>query len=89
MIDSRKAESHAAGTIPGARNIPFRQAAERLDELDPEEPTVIFCNGPQCGATPSAIDAMLEAGYPPGAILYYRGGLHDWVSLGLPLEPPG
>ena len=87
VIDSRSAESYAAATIPGARNIPHEQAAERIGELDPDRPAVFFCNGPQCGASPDAIEALLEAGYPPAAIRYYRGGLHDWVSLGLPTEP--
>lgn len=87
LIDSRSAESYADATIPGARSIPHDVAAERISELDPDRPAVFFCNGPQCGASPNAIEAMLGTGHPPDAILYYRGGLHDWVSLGLPTEP--
>ncbi len=86
-IDSRQPEAHAAGTIPGAHSIPHAEAMERASELDPHRPSVFFCNGPQCGASPDAIAALLEAGHPAALILYYRGGLHDWVSLGLPLEP--
>lgn len=86
LIDSRSPESHAAATIPGARNIPHEETGERISELDPGRPTVFFCNGPQCGASPDAIEALLGAGHPSAAILYYRGGLHDWVSLGLPIE---
>lgn len=87
LIDSRLPEAYAAATIPGARSIPHAEAAERAGELDRHRPTVFFCNGPQCGASPDAIDALLAAGHPPGVIFYYRGGLHDWISLGLPLEP--
>ena len=49
--------------------------------------TILFCNGPQCAATPDAVEALLAAGYPAGALAYYRGGLHDWQTLGLPVEP--
>jgi rhodanese-related sulfurtransferase len=61
---------------------------ERISQLDPAQPTIFFCNGPQCAASPQAIDALLTSKYPPAAIHYYRGGLHDWISLGLPTEPP-
>jgi len=45
----------------------------------------VFCNGPQCTATAQATDALSAAGWPPERLLYYRGGIHDWVTLGLPL----
>jgi len=86
LIDTRAPESFQDATIPGARNIPHTDTAALIAELDPTNPTVFFCNGPQCPATPDAIQTLLTAGYPPDAILYYRGGLHDWVSLGLPLQ---
>jgi len=87
VIDSRPPDAFATATISGARSIPHTEATDRAGELDPRRPTVFFCNGPQCAASPAAIAALLTAGHPPAAILYYRGGLHDWVSLGLPLEP--
>jgi hypothetical protein len=31
---------------------------------------------------------LLEEGHPADSILFYRGGIHDWVTLGLPLEMP-
>ena len=52
------------------------------------DPTVVFCNGPQCPATAQAIEALLAAGWPAERLLYYRGGIHDWVTLGLPLAGP-
>lgn len=88
LIDSRPAETHASLTIPGARNIPHDETVERIGQLDPAQPTIFFCNGPQCAASPQAIDALLTAKYPSAAIYYYRGGLHDWMSLGLPTGPP-
>ena len=76
------------GTIPGAVNIPHGEIAQRIAELDPVEPTVVFRNGPQCTATAQATDALLAAGWPAERLLYDRGGIDDWVKLGLPLAPP-
>jgi rhodanese-related sulfurtransferase len=84
VIDTRLAHFHGDGTIPGARSIPHDEILDRLDDLDLETPSVFFCNGPQCAATPDAIHKLLDAGYPPEAILYYRGGMHDWMTLGYP-----
>jgi rhodanese-related sulfurtransferase len=88
ILDCRLPVYVERGTIPGAVNIPHGEIAERIAELDPVEPTVVFCNGPQCTATAQAIGALLAAGWPPERLLYYRGGIHDWVTLGLPLATP-
>lgn len=84
VIDTRLPHFHRDGTIPGARSIPHDQILDRRGELDDRAPTAFFCNGPQCAATPDAIHKLLDAGYPPEAILYYRGGMHDWITLGYP-----
>ena len=87
LIDTRQPRFHRDATIPGARGIPHDRILARLDELDPSVPTVFFCNGPQCAATPDAVRTLLDAGYPADAILYYRGGMHDWITLGYPTVP--
>jgi len=83
-IDTRLEEFRREATIPGSRGITHEEILDHLDELDPSSPTAFFCNGPQCTATPQAIERLLDAGYPAAAILYYRGGMHDWITLGLP-----
>jgi len=87
LVDTRLEHFHRASTIPGAANIPHEDVLARIGELDPNHPTVFFCNGPQCAATPDAIRALLAAGHPAGAILYYRGGMHEWMTLGYPTVP--
>jgi rhodanese-related sulfurtransferase len=49
-------------------------------------PVVLFCNGPQCTATPQAIARLLAAGWDADRLRYYRGGIHDWATLGLPWD---
>ena len=85
LIDTRLEGFFRQGTIPGARGVPHDQILRHLDELDRTVETIFFCNGPQCLATPDAVRQLLESGYPSHAILYYRGGMHDWMTLGFPL----
>lgn len=95
LIDGRTVEWHLDGTIPSAINMPYTQMAERLDEIgckrksdgkwncDYAEEVLLFCNGPWCGQSPMAIKAMLREGYPAEKIMYYRGGMQAWHTLGL------
>ena len=87
LIDTRLPKYVAAGTIPTARAVPHTETTDRLNEVDDRVDTVLFCNGPQCAATPDAIRTLLRAGHPAERLLYYRGGIHDWVTLGLPIAP--
>jgi rhodanese-related sulfurtransferase len=87
-VDTRRAHFYRQGTIPSARNVTHGSMTDSLGSLDPDLATVFFCNGPQCAATPASIRTLLAAGYPGASILYYRGGIHDWMTLGLPLEVP-
>lgn len=93
VIDARTVEWHVRGTIPGSKNIPFTQVADRLDELGCKKGSkwdcsgakevMLFCNGLWCGQSPSAIRAMLREGYPASKMLYYRNGMQGWESVGL------
>ncbi|MDY6979484.1 MAG: rhodanese-like domain-containing protein [Pseudomonadota bacterium] len=44
---------------------------------------ILWCNGPWCGQSPRAIRGLLEHGYPPEKINYYRDGMQMWQILGL------
>ena len=100
VVDSRTPKWFAGGTIPGAVSIPWSEASDRLDELGCEpdfdgwdcsdaRKVALFCNGMWCGQSPTAIRAMIAAGYPADRIYYYRGGMQDWRILGLTVVPGG
>ena len=100
VVDSRTPKWFAGGTIPGAVSIPWSEAPDRLDELGCEpdfdgwdctdaRKVALFCNGMWCGQSPTAIRAMIAAGYPADRIYYYRGGMQDWRILGLTVVPGG
>ena len=99
VVDSRVAKWYYNGTIPGAVHIPYNEVVDRLDELgceidfdgwicDNAKPVALFCNGPWCGQSPTAIRAMLSAGFPPEKVFYYRGGMQVWRILGLTVTVP-
>ena len=44
---------------------------------------LLFCNGPWCSQSPKMIYALIEAGYPPSKIKWYRGGMQSWLGAGL------
>ena len=86
IIDARKPDTSDGVTIPGSKNIPYDELIGRMAELDENNPSIFFCNGPQCPQSSTAIKNLLDAGYPADRILYYRGGMHDWITLGLPVR---
>jgi len=43
---------------------------------------LFFCNGIWCGQSPQAIAVLTKIGYPKDKILWYRGGMQDWRSVG-------
>jgi|APLow6443716910_1056828.scaffolds.fasta_scaffold121922_2 rhodanese-related sulfurtransferase len=49
---------------------------------------VLFCNGAWCGQSPTNIKALLDLGYPPHKLKWYRGGLQDWEALGFTTVRP-
>jgi len=94
VVDGRVRRDFEGGSIPGAINIPYTEAGDRLGELGCEpdfdgfdcenaKPVALFCNGPWCGQSPAAARRMIEAGYPAEMIHYYRGGMQVWRMLGL------
>ncbi|MEW8585349.1 MAG: rhodanese-like domain-containing protein [Candidatus Thiodiazotropha sp.] len=44
---------------------------------------VLFCNGIWCPQSSSNIKTLIKLGYPAYKLKWYRGGMQDWVSLGL------
>ena len=100
VVDSRVRPDWQGGTIPGAISMPYTEMADRLTELGCEpdfdgflceeaKKVLLFCNGPWCGQSPTAIRRIIKAGYPADRISYYRGGMQVWRMLGLTVRVPG
>lgn len=92
LIDTRRPEYVTqSGTIADALVMHWETIVTDINsaldsgQLEQTETIAYYCNGPQCPATPKAIAKLLESGWPPESILYYRGGVMDWQALGFPL----
>ncbi len=42
ILDVRQPSEYAAGHIPGAMLIPLPELSDRLDEIDPGKPTLVY-----------------------------------------------
>lgn len=87
LVDCRTPGSFGGRTIPGAVNVQHTEIVDRRAELSKDGLSILFCNGPQCPQSPHAIRELLDAGVPATSLAYYRGGMHDWVTLAMPTQP--
>ena len=49
---------------------------------------VLFCNGSWCSQSPNAIRTLMNLGYPQEKLLWYRGGLQDWLIYDFSVVKP-
>ncbi len=49
---------------------------------------VLFCNGIWCPQSTANLKTLLKYGYPVHKLKWYRGGMQDWVSVGLTTVKP-
>ncbi|MDZ7677998.1 MAG: MBL fold metallo-hydrolase [Acidimicrobiales bacterium] len=81
VVDVRNPGEVALGTIPGAVAIPVGQLPDRLVELDPVAPTVVFCAG---GYRSSVAASLLrDRGFADVSDLI--GGYDAWVTTVQPV----
>ena len=80
----------------GADEITLEEALHRLGvsgtpekwDFSQAKNLVLWCNGPWCGQSPTAIRGLLSVGYPAEKLRYYRGGMQLWQIFGLPVVSP-
>ncbi len=80
----------------GADDITLEESLLRLGvkqtasgwEFSQAKTLVLWCNGPWCGQSPSAIRGLIGIGYPEDKLRYYRGGMQLWRIFGLPVVTP-
>jgi hypothetical protein len=75
-----------------AKDLANQPGAKRRDDLRNFDnvKTLVFCNGRWCGQSSTTITDLQKIGYPAHKILWYRGDMQDWESLGLAtLKPLG
>ncbi len=77
VLDIRSPSEVASGMIPGARHVPLPELLDRLGELDPAAPTVVYCAG---GYRSSIAASTLRAnGFSD--VFDLLGGYPAWATL--------
>lgn len=83
LVDVREPEEWQAGRIPGALWIRMDELADRLDELDTNQPVVTVCrSGNRSG---KMAEFLTERGYRAENL---EGGMQAWADAGLPVRTP-
>jgi len=90
LVDARVIKEYKKGTIPASINIPYsmldrnsKYRGEIIKLINHIDKLLVFDNGILDTQAIKLIDNLLETGYSQNKILYYRGGLESWKSLGL------
>jgi rhodanese-related sulfurtransferase len=98
LVDTRRANEYADGTIKGAISVPydpeksakdanFDAAQDKFDMgkiADKNKDYVLFCNSGTCWKSYKAAVVMAKAGYKN--VHWYRNGFPDWKARKLPTE---
>ena len=83
ILDVRPEDEYRLGHLPGARNIPLRQLAQRLSELPRKQEIIAYCRGPYCVLSFEAVAELRARGFK---IRRLDQGLPEWKAAGLPIE---
>lgn len=75
LLDCREAFELSLAALPGVVHIPLAHLQDRLDELDPDAPTVVLCHHGIRSRTGAAI--LLSEGFQQ--VWSMRGGLDRWA----------
>ncbi|MGH9032561.1 MAG: rhodanese-like domain-containing protein [Acidimicrobiia bacterium] len=86
LVDTRSRDAFAAGHIPGAVNVPYREIDDAIVDLLPlHRPVVTYSEGPACNGATRGAAALAVLGYRVKEML---GGLEYWAREGYPVEMP-
>lgn len=91
FLDSRPDESYAERHIRGARSVPEKQLAARMEEvltmIEGDKKVVVYCQGMECDEAHLLASALREAGL--NKIFVFAGGMKEWEATGYPVEGAG
>lgn len=77
IIDVREDYEVAIARIPNATHIPLAQVLTRMNEIEPNRETVVYCK--MGGRSARAIDALQRSGFQ-GMLINLKGGITGWSN---------
>jgi rhodanese-related sulfurtransferase len=81
LIDVRELDEWQEGRIAGGKLIPMSEFADRVDEIDPAQPIIVYCKAG--GRSLMVAEALQNAGYDARSM---AGGMLEWERSGHPVE---
>ncbi|HSK64749.1 MAG TPA: rhodanese-like domain-containing protein [Pyrinomonadaceae bacterium] len=77
IIDVREDYEVAVARLPNAVHVPLAQVLSRINEIDPNRETVVFCK--MGGRSARAIEALQRSGFT-GKLINLKGGIIGWSN---------
>jgi len=98
LYDTRVAAEYAEAHIKGAKSLPYKEKSAKavgfdksqdefaLDKLPADKNTAVifYCNAGDCWKSYKASKVAVDVGYK--RVNWFRGGIPEWRSKGLPVE---
>jgi rhodanese-related sulfurtransferase len=86
IIDVRSVEQYAQGHLLRARNLPLKELADRISEIErlKGKPVIVTCDSGSGGPSTSAAKVLKQHGFTDVSIL--EGGITGWRKADLPVE---
>jgi rhodanese-related sulfurtransferase len=81
LIDVRELDEWQEGRIAGSKLIPMSEFAARVEEIDPDQPIIVYCRSG--GRSLMVAEALQNAGYDAKSM---AGGMLEWERAGHPVE---
>lgn len=98
FVDVRSETEYMERRVKGAQWVPYVEKSLKdiafdpaaddfsgLAKLDPEKPVIFACNGAECWKSYKASKIAVAKGFK--TVYWFRGGLPEWLSRGLPVDP--
>lgn len=70
------------------KNLGVKILGENKYDFTNAKEAIFFCNGAWCVQSMKAMNILLLMGYPKDKMMWYRGGIHSWLSLSLTVAKP-
>lgn len=83
ILDVRTPQEHAAGHIPGAKNISHEEVLQHLGELKKFDKIYVHCRSG--GRVQMACYDLVNAGLK-NLVAVVDGGMPEWETCGFPVE---
>lgn len=78
VIDTRSPDAFAAGHVPGTRNLPYADLADRIDDIEWAEEVVLVCQEGKSSVQAGRILESYEGVDDDAVVASLDGGYDEW-----------